>query len=165
MAKDTLRKVLLSSAVVLLWVAAVVTSEVHGATSVRDIKIATKYAEARGIFNLVVPATPFLHTGDCSGAFYMKQKAILVSCGKGTSLDRLLSVYLHELGHSEQVLLDNRTPEQAYEREVDAWNKGELLGRELKVWNSIDKFEWELIKQIGLHSYRRRFQPTWNFIE
>ena len=171
MAKNTLDTALSTAAAVIIVIFTVVmflfaTPEAKGATTAKDIKVATTYAKARGIYNMVETASPFFHTGDCRGAYYTKQNAILVACGKETPLDRALAVYLHELGHSQQVVdYTLRSPELIYAREVDAWNRGEKLARDLKLWSRVDKFEWEVIKQIGLHSYRQSFKPTWNFIQ
>jgi len=141
------------------------TITTRGDTSKSDLRKVTEYARAQDVYVVVQTGSPFLHTHDCDGLYVPKYNSISVICGKGTELDRALAVLLHELGHSGQsheVKLEDH--ELIYQREVDAWNRAEGLARQLTVWSNVDKLEWEIMKSISLHSYRRKFQPTWNFI-
>lgn len=141
------------------------TTGVQGATTQEDIDKVSVFAKGRGTYLILLRDIPIRHKDDCNGAYYYNFNMINVECGPGTSMDRFLAVYLHELGHSVQstptVFL---TPQVRYDREVDAWRRGVVLAQHIGVWKSIDKLDFIIVKEIGLASYRRMIPKELNFL-
>lgn len=141
-------------------------TQVQGATTQEDLDKASAFAQARGTYLILLRDIPVRHKNDCNGAYYYHYNMINVECGPGTSMDRFLAVFLHELGHSVQSIPTTlESPQQRYDTEVDAWARGEVIAKHIGVWTTIDKLDFTIVKEIGLASYRRNIPKDLNFLQ